>query len=448
MRLPSESDPIEYYPQDDNRNNYRDNQNYRNNNDSNRNSGSYQSDLYSANGYGDNYQNNGNVRVNSRTPSELNSDMYSNDPQNIRRQDTQRQNIQNQNSDYRGNDYRDGGYREDGYRDGGYQNNGYRPAPQDNGYRDSQNFGNQQQYSATNYRHLENQNTGYRAEYQSDAENSHEDSRVNLREDLRENPRVNPHINRDQSSQQSLFKDEHSPMEELVVKVQGVKFKRGFKELYQGLNAEFQPGTVTGIIGRNGVGKSTLISLISGELRPHSGIITVNDIPVNEIPSRARVFGVVSESYGLPSGMKTKNALKYWCHVIDAPLSRIDKLIKDLEMESFLNTRVRRLSTGQRKKVELAFALLGDQNILLLDEPFNGLDVETSGLIRSVISSLQNEGKTILLITHILTDIDRLASSSYVLTDGLFYKLEYPAGVPGAVEDAYNKLMRRGKYAR
>lgn len=228
--------------------------------------------------------------------------------------------------------------------------------------------------------------------------------------------------------------------ERTVIEIVNLDCKRGQQTLLHNVNMKLAPGTVSGLIGPNGAGKSSLIATLLGDIRCGAGAVTYCGIPVRELKHRSDVFGVVTEAHGLPGRMTAGSAIRYWAALHSVPQERSSDLCRLLGVQDFQNRQVRKLSTGMRRRVELVLALLPEPQILILDEPFNGLDIDGVEAVRNLVRTLRAEGKIILLTTHTLSEIDQLADDLYAVHGRKLIKLQFAQGESGASEAAYQRL--------
>lgn len=179
------------------------------------------------------------------------------------------------------------------------------------------------------------------------------------------------------------------------------------KTVLKNLSLRLEKGTVCGLLGKNGVGKSTLIYLICGLLRPHQGTVTYNGFtPIERRTDFLDDVYLVPEEFVLPSISFTNyiraNATFY------PKFSQTD-LEKYLEMFDLnLDINLGALSMGQKKKAFMAFAMACNTSLLLLDEPTNGLDISSKRSFRKAIAECMNDDKIILISTHQVYDIDKI----------------------------------------
>lgn len=192
-----------------------------------------------------------------------------------------------------------------------------------------------------------------------------------------------------------------------------------------GIHLEIHPGEIVGYIGENGAGKSTTIKMLTGILEPTAGVLRVNGFdPHREREQFVRTIGVVfgqrSQLWWDIAVRESFRLLKKLYRIPDDVYTRhLNRLIEVLEIGSFLDQPVRKLSLGQRMRCELAAALIHQPQLLFLDEPTIGLDVLVKENIRRFLKQVNEEyGTTILLTTHDLSDIEALCSRVVMLDKG------------------------------
>lgn len=176
---------------------------------------------------------------------------------------------------------------------------------------------------------------------------------------------------------------------------------------------EVCPGEIYGLLGPNGAGKTTTLRMISGLLRPTSGHVYLDDVDVTDQPNLVkRRIGYLTANTGLYLRLTPREFLEYFATLYGLGKSeartRIDELVEWLGMEEFLNLRCGALSTGQKQRTNIARALIADPPILIMDEPTLGLDVLSNRLILELIRTQAAAGKSILLSTHALDEIETM----------------------------------------
>lgn len=127
-----------------------------------------------------------------------------------------------------------------------------------------------------------------------------------------------------------------------------------------------------------------MIATILGDITPGSGTVTFGGVPVRKLPHRSAVFGAVTESHGLPNNMTVGGMIRYWSAVHGVSKQRVSSLCEKLQVD-FRKKNLKKLSTGMRRRVELVLALLPDPEMVILDEPFNGLDIDGIEEVREIV---------------------------------------------------------------
>lgn len=184
-----------------------------------------------------------------------------------------------------------------------------------------------------------------------------------------------------------------------------------------------QPGEIYGLLGPNGAGKSTTLRMMSGLLRPTSGGVFINDVDVvNDPDAVKRQIGYLTANTGLYARLTPIELLHYFATLYglskEAADARVTELIDWLDMGDFLRLRCGALSTGQKQRTSIARALIADPPVLILDEPTLGLDVLSNRLILSFIHSQADAGKTVILSTHALDEIEAMCGRVGLIHNG------------------------------
>ncbi len=191
------------------------------------------------------------------------------------------------------------------------------------------------------------------------------------------------------------------------------------------ISTRFEKGQVVSLIGPNGSGKTTLIKSILGMVKPDHGSILVNGQPIQQDPSYREQIGYMPQIGRYPDNMKIGQLFRMLKHIRTKPGSRIDlELYEQFELRQIENKPMRTLSGGTRQKVSAAIAFLFDPAILILDEPTAGLDPLAAELLKAKILKEKQQGKLILITSHILSDMDELTTHILYLQEGkmLFFK--------------------------
>ncbi|HLG21741.1 MAG TPA: ABC transporter ATP-binding protein [Candidatus Manganitrophaceae bacterium] len=189
-------------------------------------------------------------------------------------------------------------------------------------------------------------------------------------------------------------------------------------------------GEICGLLGNNGAGKSTLMKMIAGLLPPDSGKITLNGIPVRKEPESAkRLIGFLPESPALYPRLTAEELLTFVAEIkgVSDPSKEARRWIETFFLSEKRGALLRDLSFGMRKKVALSAAFLGAPPFLILDEPFNGLDVETMERLAGIIADAHRAGAAVLLSTHLMEYVDRLCHRALILKKGEVVREGSPA---------------------
>lgn len=205
---------------------------------------------------------------------------------------------------------------------------------------------------------------------------------------------------------------------------------------------------IFGLLGANGAGKSTLLKLILGIIKPDEGSVKVNGIEVRIKPVEVRkTIGYLPENLVLYERLTGREFLQFVAGAKGLPgtaISDIDAELDQFGLSAKRDTLIRNYSFGMKKRIGLIAALLGDPTILILDEPLNGLDVETIALTRARIQELKARGKTVIFSSHIMDFVERVATRTVILragevaVEGTVDELRARAGISdGHFEDVF-----------
>jgi ABC-2 type transport system ATP-binding protein len=179
-------------------------------------------------------------------------------------------------------------------------------------------------------------------------------------------------------------------------------------------------GNVVGFLGPNGAGKTTTLRMLLGLVTPTSGTATIKGRNYCDLDSPLHVVGAALESSHAYPGRTARNHLRIEALVGDAPRARVDEVLDLVDLTRAADRRVGQFSLGMRQRLGLASALLCDPEILLLDEPANGLDPEGVHWLRQLLRSLAAEGRTVLISSHILAEVAQTVDSVVILDRGRF----------------------------
>ena len=212
-----------------------------------------------------------------------------------------------------------------------------------------------------------------------------------------------------------------------ILKLEKLSLKFGKKVILDNLNFELNKGQILGLLGPNGVGKSTIFNLIMGLIKPDFGSIIINSEKVNKFPIyiRAKKFklGFVPQNGGYFHDLTVYENLKAISEITfnnkNYQEEKINSLLSKFELDNVRNIKAYLLSGGQKKKLVISIALISDPKILLLDEPFAALDVLTIKMLQQIIVNLQNNsGISIILCDHQARDLLNCVDTALIINNG------------------------------
>jgi ABC-2 type transport system ATP-binding protein len=184
------------------------------------------------------------------------------------------------------------------------------------------------------------------------------------------------------------------------------------------LSFETPPGQITGFLGPNGAGKTTTLRILLGLVRPTTGEALIGGRRYRELPWPRRVVGAVLEATGFHPGRRARDHLRILAQVTGVPRRRVDEVLDQVGLAAEGERRVGGYSLGMRQRLGLAAALLGDPEVLLLDEPANGLDPAGIAWLRRLLRELAAEGRTILISSHVLSEVAQTVGQVVIVSDG------------------------------
>jgi ABC-2 type transport system ATP-binding protein len=203
-----------------------------------------------------------------------------------------------------------------------------------------------------------------------------------------------------------------------VIELTGLTKRYGARVAVDDLTVTIQPGRVTGFLGPNGSGKTTTMRCVLGLARPTSGTATVLGRPYRELASPMRRVGALIDPRARHSGRTAYKHLLALAQSNRLPAARVDEVIELVGLESVADDRVRGFSLGMGQRLGIAAALLGEPDVLLLDEPVNGLDPEGIRWVRELLRGLADEGRTVLVSSHLMSEMEDTADHLVVLGRG------------------------------
>jgi ABC-2 type transport system ATP-binding protein len=202
-----------------------------------------------------------------------------------------------------------------------------------------------------------------------------------------------------------------------AISVQGLTKRFGDVLAVDGLDFDVAPGTVTGFLGPNGAGKTTTLRMLLGLVAPTSGTATIDGRPYRELADPARRVGAVLEASGFHPGRSARDHLRVLATAAGlAP--RVDEVLEQTGLAAAARRRVGGFSLGMRQRLGLAAALLGDPDVLVLDEPANGLDPEGVHWLRGLVRGLPDQGRTVLVSSHLLAEVAQTVDQVVIIDRG------------------------------
>jgi ABC-2 type transport system ATP-binding protein len=203
-----------------------------------------------------------------------------------------------------------------------------------------------------------------------------------------------------------------------MIEARGLTKKYGEKTAVDDLSFEVRAGVVTGFLGPNGSGKSTTMRLLLGLDRPTSGVALINGRRYVDLPAPLREVGALLEARAVHTGRSARNHLLAMAATNGIPRSRVDELVDLVGLDGVAGKRVGGFSLGMGQRLGIASALLGDPQVLLLDEPVNGLDPEGIRWIRTLLQTLAAEGRTVFVSSHLMSEMALTAREVIVVGRG------------------------------
>jgi ABC-2 type transport system ATP-binding protein len=207
-----------------------------------------------------------------------------------------------------------------------------------------------------------------------------------------------------------------------VIEVEGLSKRFGKTQAVSGLSFRVEPGTITGFLGPNGAGKSTTLRSILGLVHQDAGTATVLGLPYAQLDRPLHRVGAVLEASEVHPGRNGLNHLRVQAAAAGIPRSRVQEVLALVELSAAARRRVKGYSLGMRQRLGLATALLGDPEVLVLDEPANGLDPAGIRWLRDLLRSLAAEGRTILVSSHVLAEVAQTADRVVIIHRGRLVK--------------------------
>ena len=203
-----------------------------------------------------------------------------------------------------------------------------------------------------------------------------------------------------------------------VIELDGLTKRYGTRVAVDDLTVTIEPGRVTGFLGPNGSGKTTTLRCILGLTRPTAGTATVLGRPYRELARPMRRVGALIDPRARHPGRTAYAHLLALAQSNGLPRHRVDAVIELVGLDSVAHDRVRGFSLGMGQRLGIAAALLGDPDVLLLDEPVNGLDPEGIRWVRELLRDLADQGRTVLVSSHLMSEMEDTADHLVIVGRG------------------------------
>jgi ABC-2 type transport system ATP-binding protein len=203
-----------------------------------------------------------------------------------------------------------------------------------------------------------------------------------------------------------------------AISVQGLTKRFGSVTAVDDLSFDVPPGTITGFIGPNGAGKTTTLRAVLGLVRPTAGTALIDGVPYVRLDQPTRHVGAVLEASGFHPGRTARDHLRVLAGRGGIPVGRVDDVLAEVDLAGAARRRVGGFSLGMKQRLALAGALLGDPGILVLDEPTNGLDPAGVHWLRTFLRTRVDEGRTVLVSSHLLAELALSADSVVIIKGG------------------------------
>jgi ABC-2 type transport system ATP-binding protein len=221
------------------------------------------------------------------------------------------------------------------------------------------------------------------------------------------------------TAQRTLSVAEVEPAQRLaVVSCRALTKRFGELAAVDGITFSLEPGTVTGFLGPNGAGKTTTLRLLLGLAEPTAGEALVFGCRYRELDEPIRRVGAVLESSDFHPARSGRDHLRALALAAGLPLSRVEEVLEQVDLSGAAGRRVRTYSLGMRQRLGLAAALLGDPELLILDEPANGLDPAGVRWLRTFLQSVAAQGRTVLVSSHLLAEVAQTVDRVLIIDHG------------------------------
>ncbi|MDQ1008256.1 ABC-2 type transport system ATP-binding protein [Streptomyces sp. V4I23] len=203
-----------------------------------------------------------------------------------------------------------------------------------------------------------------------------------------------------------------------MIEAVGLTKRYGAKTAVYNLSFQVRPGAVTGFLGPNGAGKSTTMRMILGLDKPTEGQVTISGRPYRQLPNAPRQVGALLDAKAVHGGRSARSHLLSLAQLSGIPARRVDEVLGVVGLQDVAKRRSKGFSLGMGQRLGIAAALLGDPQVLLFDEPVNGLDPEGILWVRNLMKQLAAEGRTVFVSSHLMSEMALTADHLIVIGRG------------------------------
>ena len=203
-----------------------------------------------------------------------------------------------------------------------------------------------------------------------------------------------------------------------MIRAQGLTKTFGDKVAVNGIDFTVEPGRVTGFLGPNGAGKSTTMRMILGLDAPTKGTVSVNGHRYASSPAPLREIGALLEAHAIHPGRSARDHLRWMAASNGIPTTRVGEVLEQVGLDAVAGQRAGRFSLGMGQRLGIAAALIGNPPVVVLDEPVNGLDPEGIRWVRSLARQLADEGRTVFISSHLMSEMALMADHLIVIGRG------------------------------
>jgi ABC-2 type transport system ATP-binding protein len=202
------------------------------------------------------------------------------------------------------------------------------------------------------------------------------------------------------------------------IEIQGLSKRFGDVAAVDNLSFSASEGAVTGFLGPNGAGKSTTLRMLLGLVAPTEGVATIGGKRYAELAEPFRHVGAVLEADSFHPGRRARDHLRVLALAAGLPLARVDAVLREVDLADVGHRRVKGFSLGMRQRLGLASALLGEPEVLILDEPANGLDPEGVHWLRQFLRAFADGGGTVLVSSHVVAEVAQTVGDVVIIANG------------------------------